>query len=175
MKKIILLSLFIGSLFAGERLQEKLDQELPLLGHRNWIVIADAAYPLQVAQGVETVAVSVEMLETVQKVISEIGKAKHLHPVIYNDSELPFVSEKNAPGIEAYRKGLEKILKGQTTQKLPHEELIKKLDEAGKTFKILLIKTPMAKPYTSVFIQLECGYWNEASEKELREAMKIKK
>ena len=47
-----------------------------------------------------------------------------------------------------------------------------KLDEAGKTFKVLLIKTPLTKPYTSVFFQLECGYWNADSEAELRKAIK---
>lgn len=26
----------------------------------------------------------------------------------------------------------------------------------------------MTLPYTSVFLQLECGYWNAASEKRLR-------
>jgi hypothetical protein len=56
-------------------------------------------------------------------------------------------------------------------QVLPHEQIIGKPDEAGKTFKVLLIKTPLTKPYTSVFFQLECGYWNAKAESELREAM----
>jgi len=171
MKKLIVIFLLLGSLCA-EGLEEKLKQELPRLGHRNWIVIADAAYPQQVAPGVETMVVSREMLATVEKVITEIGKTRNLRPVIFTDLEMRYVSEKNAPGITAYREGLAKILANQTVQSLPHEELIGKLDEAGKTFKILLIKTPMDKPYTSVFIRLECGYWNEASEKELRKAMK---
>ncbi len=55
---------------------------------------------------------------------------------------------------------------------LPHEQIIAKLDEAGETFKVLLIKTPLTKPYTSVFFQLECRYWNAASERQLRAAMK---
>ena len=68
----------------------------------------------------------------------------------------------------------------RTTRPLPDElqkilaaeQIIAKLDEAGKTFKVLLIKTPLTKPYTSVFFQLECGYWNADSEKQLRDAMK---
>ena len=67
---------------------------------------------------------------------------------------------------------MEKILAGQPAQILPHEQIIGKLDEAGKTFKVLLIKTPLTLPYTSVFFQLECGYWNAAAEKELRDALK---
>ena len=31
--------------------QEKLEEQLPLLGHRNWILIVDSAYPLQNASG----------------------------------------------------------------------------------------------------------------------------
>ena len=52
------------------------------------------------------------------------------------------------------------------------EQIIAKLDEAGKTFKILIIKTPLTIPYTSVFFQLGCGYWNPIAEKALRDAMK---
>ena len=85
---------------------------------------------------------------------------------------MKFVAGKNAPGIGAYREALAKILANQPMQTLPHEQIIGKLDEAGKTFKVLLIKTPLTLPYTSVFFQLECGYWDAASEKELRDAMK---
>lgn len=88
---------------------------------------------------------------------------------------MKFVAEKNAPGIGAYRAGLEKILAGKSAPVLPHEQIIAKLDEAGKTFKVLLIKTPLTLPYTSVFFQLECGYWNAESEKELRAAMSAAK
>jgi len=32
-----------------------LDDRLPLLGHRNWIVVADSAYPWQASAGIETI------------------------------------------------------------------------------------------------------------------------
>ena len=152
--------------------QVVLKRELPLLGHRNWIVIADAAYPLQTAPGIQTIATDGDQLEVVKGVLAELAKTQHVKPTIYTDAEMRFVAEKNAPGIGAYRDGLGKILAGKDVQVLPHEQIIAKLDEAGKTFKVLLIKTPLAKPYTSVFLQLECGYWNADSEKELRDAMK---
>ncbi len=41
----------------------------------------------------------------------------------------------------------------------------------GKTFHILVLKTRMTIPYTSVFIRLECGYWSADAEKRLRAAM----
>ena len=167
----ILFSLMTGILTAADW-QEKLQKELPLLGHRNWIVVADSAYPLQTAPGIETIYVKADQLEVVKGVIAELAKTRHVKPTIYTDAEMKFVAEKNAPGIGAYRDALEKILANQPVQVLPHEQIIAKLDEAGKTFKVLLIKTPLTKPYTSVFFQLECGYWNADSEAELRKAIK---
>ena len=32
-----------------------LKEELPLLGHRNWIVVTDMAYPLQTNPGIKTI------------------------------------------------------------------------------------------------------------------------
>lgn len=174
--KIILLTLLLlttsTGLFAADNWQEKLRKELPLLGHRNWIVVADAAYPLQTAPGIETVYVEADQLEVVKNVLAELAKTKHVKPTIYTDAEMKFVSEMNAPGIGTYRDALANLLSNQPAQTLPHEQIIAKLDEAGKTFKVLIIKTPLTKPYTSVFFQLQCGYWNAEAEKELRDAMK---
>jgi len=161
-----------NSVFAGENWKETLQKELPLLGHRNWIVVADSAYPLQVSPGIETIYVKADQLDVVKGVLAELARTSHVKPMIYTDAELKFVSEKNAPGIGAYRDGLACLLAGQPVQVLPHEQIIAKLDEAGKTFKVLLIKTTLTKPYTSVFFQLQCGYWNADAEAELRQAMK---
>lgn len=161
--------------FAADTWRSRLKEQLPLLGHRNWIVVADSAYPLQTAPGIETIYVNADQLAVVKDVLAELAKTKHVKPTIYTDAEMKFVAEKNAPGIGAYRDGLGKILAGKPAQVLPHEQIIAKLDEAGKTFKVLLIKTPLMLPYTSVFFQLECGYWNTDAEKELREAMKAVK
>lgn len=147
-------------------------ERLPALGHRNWIVIADSAYPLQTAPGIETVVVTESQLESVKQAIAVLARAKHVRPHILLDSELDFVPEKDAPGIGAFRKSLASALKGKQVQRMLHEQIIAKLDEAGKTFKVLLIKTPHIQPYTSVFIQLECGYWSDRAEDAMREAMK---
>ncbi len=152
--------------------QKIVESRLPSLGHRNWIVVADSAYPLQTAPGIETVTVNVSQEAAVKGVLQALGKAKHVRPNIYIDKELDFVNEKFAPGIEKYRTDLGSILKGKTAKKELHESIIGMLDEAGKTFKILLIKTPHIQPYTSVFFQLECGYWSDEAEKDLRDRMK---
>ncbi len=65
-------------------------------------------------------------------------------------------------------KGAAKFFSADTPALL--EELIGKLDEAGKTFHVLLLKTNLCLPYTSVFLQLDCAYWNADAEKRLRAA-----
>ena len=164
----------------------RLSEELPLLGHRNWIAIVDSAYPLQVSAGIETVETDADQLEVVKTVLVELAKAKHVRPIVFTDAELRLVPEKDAAGVTAYREALTNLLAqidlgqidqgqiGQRTtpaQSLPHEQIISQLDEAGKTFHILVLKTRMTIPYTSVFIRLECGYWSADAEKRLRAAM----
>jgi len=148
-----------------------LNEELPLLGHRNWIAVVDSAYPLQTSAGVETVDTNADQLEVVKAVLDQVAKAKHVRPVIFTDAELKRVSESDAKGVTAYREALTTLVGKTEAQSLPHEEIISKLDEAGKTFHILVLKTRLTIPYTSVFIRLECGYWTAGAEKRLREAM----
>jgi D-ribose pyranose/furanose isomerase RbsD len=151
--------------------KSELNRELPLLGHRNWIVIADSAYPWQTAPGVKTIATGKGQIEVTRAVLDALARTKHVTPVIMTDSELPFVSEKDAPGISSYRKALAGMLGNRNVESLPHEQIIRKLDEAGKTFHVLLLKTNHTQPYTSVFLQLECGYWNSGAEQRLRAAL----
>jgi len=151
--------------------QKKLEQELPLLGHRNWIVIADSAYPLQTAPGIETINTGATQLEVVKAVFDALGHAEHVKPVIFLDAEMAHVPEADAKGITAYRDTLTKLMGQRDVQSLPHEKIIAKLDEAGKSFHVLLLKTSLTIPYTSVFLQLDCAYWNADAEKRLRAAL----
>jgi hypothetical protein len=173
MKKLLLaLALALAPhLHAVSDWKDTLAQSLPLLGHRNWIVVADSAYPWQVSPGVQTINTGASQLEVTKAVLKALAGTRHVKPTVYVDNELSFVSEDAAPGISAYRADLAKLLEGANTTKLPHEQIIGKLDEAGKTFHVLLLKTNLTIPYTSVFFQLECGYWNAASEKLLRDTI----
>jgi D-ribose pyranose/furanose isomerase RbsD len=169
---LVLLMTFSASAMAAGDWKQKLEQDISLFGHRNWIVVADSAYPLQTSPGIETITVDQDQLAVVEEVLTDLSKAKHVRPIIYTDSELNYVPDKESNGITAYRKALARLLASQETHKLLHEQIIQKLDEAGKTFKVLIIKTPLTIPYTSVFFQLDCGYWTSADESELRAAMK---
>ena len=154
----------------------RFDELLPLMGHRNWIAVVDSAYPLQTSEGIETIETDGDQLEVVRRVVREVAESKHLRPVVFTDAELKAVPEDDAPGVTYYRDSLNHFL-GEFNagslerQSLPHEEIISKLDEAGKTFHILVLKTRMTIPYTSVFLRLDCGYWTEEQEKRLRERM----
>jgi len=148
-----------------------LDERLPLLGHRNWIVVADSAYPWQASAGIETIDTAEDYVAVVRRVLEAIAGSGHVRPVVHLDAELPFVAEAHAPGITACREALAGALGGLATVALPHEEVIALLDEAGRTFRILLLKTTLALPYTSVFVRLDCGYWSAEAEEALRAAI----
>jgi D-ribose pyranose/furanose isomerase RbsD len=151
--------------------QTRLAQVLPLLGHRNWIMIVDSAYPLQSSSGVETIETNTDQMEVIHQVLGAIDKSIHVRPIVYMDAELPYVPEKDAPGVTAYREGIKGVLAGQKITSLPHEQIIAKVDEVGKTFHIVVLKTTMTVPYTSVFLQLNCKYWSEGAEAQMRKAM----
>lgn len=149
-----------------------LQDRLPLYGHRNWLVVADSAYPAQSRDGIETIVASAEQTVVVEKVLGMLRASGHVNPIVYTDRELKFVPERDAPGIGAYRDRLASLMDGFEVSVLPHEEIIAKLDSAGQTFRVLVIKTNMTIPYTSVFFELDCAYWNAPAEGRLRLAMK---
>ncbi len=148
-----------------------LKEALPVLGHRNWIVIADAAYPDQTAPGIRTLYTGARQLDVVKAVLQALDGTRHVRPIINLDAELNALSDRLAPGVEAYRADLDRLLAGRRVVRQPHEQLIAKLDQAGQTFRILILKTDLTIPYTSVFLQLDCGYWGPDQEKRLREAI----
>ncbi len=149
----------------------RLQQRLGLLGHRNWIGVVDAAYPLQTSPGIEMIDTGAPATAVIQAVLAVLGMALHVRPVAYTDSELEFVAEEDAVGVTAYRWDLEQLLAGVTRHRWLHSQIIARLSEAGKEFNILLLKTTLVIPYTSVFLELDCGYWPAAAEVKLRAAM----
>jgi RbsD / FucU transport protein family len=151
--------------------QTRLGQMMPLLGHRNWIMIVDSAYPLQSSAGVETIETNADQMDVIRTVLGAIDSSIQVRPIVYMDAELPFVTEKDAPGVTAYREAIKTALKGRAITSLPHEQIIAKVDEVGKTFHIVVLKTTMTVPYTSVFLQLNCKYWSDDAEAQMRKAM----
>jgi hypothetical protein len=156
---------------AQSKWQEKVKEELPLLGHRNWIVVVDSAYPLQTSPGVETIDTGTDQLAVVDYVLNTIQYSKQVRPLVHLDAELKYVPEAEAPGVDEYRKALQARLSGIPVDSVLHQTLIDRLNETGKSFHVLVLKTNMTIPYTSVFLQLDCRYWSAESEAKLRKAM----
>lgn len=150
-------------------------EKLPLLGHRNWILVVDKAYPLQNSDGI-TVCDSGESLpEVLEYVLGEVSKSTHVHPVVYFDQELKALDESYCPGITELRNQIvEKVNAAHpyAVNEMIHEDIIQKVDDRSKLFSMFVIKTEALLPYTSVFIELECGYWQPDQEKKLRDSMK---
>ncbi|HEY1984095.1 MAG TPA: hypothetical protein VGG85_01730 [Terracidiphilus sp.] len=163
--------LVAGQTVSTQEWKAKLDHDLPLLGHRNWILIVDSAYPLQTSAGVETVETGAEELDVVRYVMGAIGNSIHVRPDIFMDAELPYVVEEDAPGTGAYREAIAKMFDGLDIQSEPHEKLIADVDQAGKLVHVLVLKTRLTLPYSSVFIRLNCKYWDDDAEERMRAKM----
>jgi len=151
--------------------QAKVADYMPLLGHRNWILVVDSAYPLQTSPGIETIETNADQLGVVKYVLGAVNSSIHVRPLITMDSELHFVPDQDAPGASAYRAAIGNLLQGYKVDSLPHEKILANMDETSKQYHILVLKTTMTIPYTSVFIRLDCKYWSADAEKRLRENM----
>ena len=158
-------------LAAQSNWQSRVAQSVPLLGHRNWILIVDSAYPLQSSPGVETIETNASHLDVLRYVLSAVNNSIHVRPDIYMDAELPFVPDADAPGASAYREQVQQMLSDYKIESLPHERVINQIDETSKEFHVLVLKTTMTIPYSSVFIRLDCKYWSTDAEKRLRARM----
>ena len=149
----------------------KVAETMPLLGHRNWILIVDSAYPLQASDGIETIETNASQSQVIRYVLAAIDRSIHVRPLIYMDAELPYVPEQDAPGATAYRYEIKQLFRDFPIEQLPHERIISTVDETSKQFHILVLKTNMAIPYTSVFIRLDCKYWSADAEARMRAKM----
>jgi len=151
---------------------KKFNHVLPLLGHRNWILVVDKAYPSQSAPGITTIDTQAPLPAALEKVVAAIKDSTHVKPIFYTDKELGFITEAMAPGVAAFRKELARILAGAQTETLLHDSVFAKLAEASKLFNVVILKTESTIAYSSVFIELDCAYWSAEKEKKLRAKMR---
>lgn len=151
--------------------KEILQEDLHLLGHRNWILVVDKAFPEQSSPGMKYLYVEQDLLPTLEYVLKALDQSTHVKPIIYQDKELSYISEEQVSGINEFRSDAEKILEDRGVQTLLHDEVFGMLDESSSLFRVLVIKTNCTLPYSSVFLQLDCSYWGPENEKVLRESM----
>ena len=97
-----------------------------------------------------------------------IDSLGHIRPRIYLTREVDELSETYAPGIENHRANLSKYLNERTTQSLSARSLESLLRSSKNGNRVLVVKSQTSLPYTSIYIELESGYWDGESETALR-------
>ena len=157
---------------AQQNWKQQFDKTLPLLGHRNWILVVDKAFPEQNAIGMEYINTNENLLSVLEYVLAQVNKSTHVKPIIYTDKELSFITEEQSKGVKHFAETSQKIFGNKNVNTLLHDSVFTKLDSESKLFKVLVIKTNEIIPYTSVFLQLDCAYWNGEQESQLRATMK---
>ena len=150
---------------------QAVDQVIPRLGHRNWLVVTDKAYPCQTTAGVEYIQANEKLLPVLAYVLQQLKTSRHVSPKVFCDRELSFITPKQVPTIDAYRTSLGQLLKPYPVHTIMHDSVFSRLAQAANDFKVVIIKTEETTAYSSVFMQLDCAYWNADKEAELRRAM----
>jgi D-ribose pyranose/furanose isomerase RbsD len=151
--------------------QTALQSKLSVFGHRNWILIVDKAFPMQNGSGITYINSNEKLLPVLTYTLGEIKNAEHVKPIIFQDKELSFITEAQSKGVKQLAASIQKALGENNVQTIPHDSIFLKIDEAAKLFNVLIIKTNEIIPYSSVFLQLDCAYWNGEKEAKLRSVM----
>ena len=149
--------------------------ELGHLGARNWVVIAEAAFPIQSLQGIKVIQLDADIPEVLDGLEDVIAENHYVKPRVYVAAELESVPDDYAPGVNAYKKSFKEALHGRETVSLDHQMLMRLLADTGKSYRVLVIKTRTAMPYSTVFVELGSGYWDAESEAALRTNMEKKR
>lgn len=147
---------------------EQLKQSLPELGHRNWILVADSAYPEVASPGIVTLLAGKPLLPVLIQVMDLLHESGHVTPEVILDQEWFELTEEECPGIDRLRMEAEQVFSGLKVEGVWHEQLLAMLAEASQTYTVFVIKTTSTIPYTSVFLRLECGYWTAEQEQRFR-------
>lgn len=148
-----------------------LELQTAQLGYRNWIVIAEASFPAHSRVGTRQVNSYQPIPVVLEEVLMRLEQTEHVRPNIYLPRELREVENDFAPGMDYYRDELKTALHGYEPIQLDQDSLLTLIQDARRNFDVLVIRTTTALPYSSVFLELQPGYWDGESETRLREQM----
>ncbi len=81
---------------------KELNNVLPLLGHRNWILVVDKAYPLQSSKGISYLNSGEDLNKVLKEVLNLLEKAPHIRPIIYLDKELECMDDELCNGVSDF-------------------------------------------------------------------------
>ena len=165
----LLLSGCVGIQTSKAPWQGAVDRQAAQLGYRNWIVIAEASFPAHSRPGIRQVSAPVEIPEAVDYVLHALEQTENVRPQVYLTRELSVVENDFAPGIDEFRKRIQTSLHGHEPTVLDQQSLLTLMEDANRSFDVLVIRTQSALPYASVFLELKPGYWDADSETRLRD------
>ncbi len=166
---VAILSLGCAGMRDDNSWQSAVQRQAGQLGYRNWIVIAEASFPAHSRPGIRQVSAPVDVPEALDYVLTTLEHTESVRPQVYVPRELRSVENDFAPGIDELRKKIEASLHGHETTELDQQSLLTLLEDANRSFDVLVIRTTTALPYSSVFLELQPGYWDVDSETRLRE------
>lgn len=168
---LVPLALLCGCGAPGGGWKAELNRQTTQLGYRNWIVIAEASFPAHSRAGVRQVNSYQPVPVVLDEVLRTLEQTEHVRPKIFLTRELRAVSNDMAPGVDELREQLATALHGHETIELEQDSLLTLVEDARKSFDVLVIRTNTALPYASIFVELEPGYWDGESEQMLRESL----
>ena len=153
----------------------KISESMPLLGHRNSILVVDSAYPLQSCPSIETMRTDSSQLEVVQYILGpSVGPSISILTSTWTQG-LPLSPTQTHPAPQSAYAESENALHGlpvqqecPTKESSPPRSSTKRADE----YHLLVLKTSMTIPSLSVFIRLDCKYWSGDAEERMRAPMR---
>lgn len=150
--------------------QQSVDSILPLFGHRNWILVVDKAFPaLAASSGMQVINTEADMTTVLGYLNNAIEQAPHVNAQVFMDKELTYISEST---IAPFQDSINRIFGNQPVQFLLHDSVFTQVAAVSRNFQVLILKTNSFLAYSSVYLQLDCKYWNADKEKALRAVMK---
>ena len=161
-----------GSMNGSGDWKGSVNRQVNQLGYRNWIVISEASFPAHSRVSIRQVNANAEVPEVVDYVLNALELTQNVRPRIYLTREMRAVENDFAPGIDQMREKISESLHGHEPTELDQQSLITLLESANQSYDVLIIRTPTALPYTSVFMELQPGYWDAESEDRMRQRIR---
>jgi len=152
--------------------KDAVNRQVSQLGYRNWVIVAEASFPAHNRPGFRQVTADVDVPVAVDYVLNSLERTQHVRPRVYLPREQRSVENDFAPGIDEMRKKIRASLHGHESTELEQQSLLTLLEDASRSFDVLVIRTHTALPYSSVFLELQPGYWDADSESRLRDRIR---
>ena len=148
------------------------EREVDALGIQNWIIVAESSSPVVSGLGVRTLVLDGEIPQIVDCIVNLLAKSETVTPSFNTALELSFVSNDRVPGIDYLREQHNEALHEHQVRQMDNRSLTLLAHSDASKYAIMVLKSKTALPSSSVFIELDSGYWDRESEDRLRQEMK---